>query len=78
MPLGQPPQLARAPRRVDEVRGRVDKVSCALLDLGSNKIPKYRGRVREDREAGYGLDLSPFGGVLAAQKLLYRIGHLVG
>ena len=56
----------------------MDKVGYSLLNLGSNKIPKYRGQVREDREAGYGLDLSPFGGVLAAQKLLYRVGHLVG
>ena len=35
------------------------------------------GRVREDREAGYGEDLSPFGRYFNALKLPYRAGHLV-
>ena len=56
----------------------MDKVSYYLLDLGSNKIPKYRGQVREEKEASYGLDLSPFGEFLGVLKLLYRAGHLVG
>ena len=33
--------------------------------------------MREDREAGYGVIISPFGGVLNALKLPYRAGHLV-
>ena len=53
----------------------MDKVG-ALLDRGYNKVPKKGGRVREDREAGYGKILSPFGGFLNALKLSYRTGHL--
>ena len=41
------------------------------------RIPKIRGRVREDREAGYGEYLSPFGSYFNALKLPYRAGHLV-
>ena len=33
--------------------------------------------MREDREASYGVRLSPFGGFLNALKLPYRAGHLV-
>ena len=41
------------------------------------RFPKKGGRVREDRDAGYGECLSPFGRCFNALKLPYRAGHLV-
>ena len=54
----------------------MDKVGD-LLNLGSNKVPQKGGQVSEDREAGYGKSLSPFGRYFNALKLSYRAGHLV-
>ena len=41
-------------------------------------IPILGGRVREDREANFGVLLYPFGGVLVALKLSNRADHLWG
>ena len=42
----------------------------------SNLTPKKGGQVRGIREAGFGVCLSSFGRVFAAQKLSNRAGHL--
>ena len=48
--LGQPHLLARAPRCLGKVRGRVVKVPLLFRD----SIPFLRGRVRGIREVDYG------------------------
>ena len=50
----------------------MDNVLLLFRDL----IPILGGRVGEDREAGFGWGLSPFGRVLDALKLPNRAGHL--